>query len=147
MSQRGRLMRTRFEQVQAILHADRDPIGSGVPLDAYGSYAWPLVKLLQAAAPREEIARYLREAAAGMVFPVPEARVRIVMDRLMAVRTGDLQDDAGASAGPVNSVSMSIVTLSNTPIVEPGAGMPMPKLERFSVPCAEKPTRAAGSIG
>jgi hypothetical protein len=140
-------MRTRFEQVQAILHADRDPIGSGVPLDAYDSYAWPLVKLLQAAAPREEIARYLREAAAGMVFPVPEARVRIVMDRLMAVRTGDLQDDAGASAGPVNSVSMSIVTSSNTPIVEPGAGMPMPKLERFSVPCAEKPTRAAGSIG
>jgi hypothetical protein len=48
------------------------------------------VKLLQAGAPREEIERYLREAAARMMSPVPEARVRIVMDRLMAVRTGDL---------------------------------------------------------
>jgi hypothetical protein len=63
-----------------------------VPLDEYDSYAWPLVKLLQAGPPREEIARYLREAAAWMTIPVPEARVRIVMDRLMAVRTGDLQD-------------------------------------------------------
>jgi hypothetical protein len=44
-------MRTRFEQVRAILHADWDPIGSGMPLDEYDSYAWPLVKLLQAAPP------------------------------------------------------------------------------------------------
>lgn len=47
-------MRTRFEQVRAILHVDWDPIGSGVPLDEYDSYAWQLVKLLQAAPPREE---------------------------------------------------------------------------------------------
>lgn len=90
MSKPGRLVHTSFEQVQAILHADWDPIGCGVPLDEYDSYAWPLVKLLQAGAPREEIERYLREAAARMMIPVPEARVRIVMDRLMAVRTGDL---------------------------------------------------------
>lgn len=89
MSKPGRLVRTNFEQVQAILHADWDPIGCGVPLDEYDSFAWPVLKLLQASAPREEIERYLRGAAALMMSPVPEARLRIVMDMLMAVRTGD----------------------------------------------------------
>ncbi len=90
MSKPGRLVHTSFEQVQAILHADWDPIGCGVPLDEYDSFAWPVVKLLQASAPREEIERYLRGAAALMMSPVPEARLQIVMDRLMAVGTGDL---------------------------------------------------------
>lgn len=90
MSKPGRLVHTSFEQVQAILHADWDPIGCGVPLDEYDSFVWPVVKLLQASAPREEIERYLRGAAALMMSPVPEARLQIVMDRLMAVGTGDL---------------------------------------------------------
>lgn len=90
MSKPGRLVHTSFEQVQAILHADWDPIGWGVPLDEYDSFAWPVVKLLQASAPREKIERYLRGAAALIMSPVPEARLQIVMDRLMAVRTGDL---------------------------------------------------------
>ena len=90
MSKPGRLVRTNFEQVQAILHADWDPIGCGVPLDEYDSFAWPVVKLLHSSAPREEIERYLRGAAALIMSPVPEARLQIVMDRLMAVRTGDL---------------------------------------------------------
>lgn len=79
-------VRTSFEQVQGILHRDWDPIGCGVPLDEYDSYAWPVVKLLMARAPREDVERYLREAAAGMMSPVPEARLSVVVDRLLALQ-------------------------------------------------------------
>jgi hypothetical protein len=58
------LARTRFEQVQAILHRDWNPIGCGVPLDSYDSFAWSFVRLLQASAPREEIEHCRRGAAA-----------------------------------------------------------------------------------
>ncbi len=51
--------------------------------------------------------------------------------------------------GPVNSASMTTATSSLTPMVVPGAGIPyaIPNSERFSVPCAENPIRALGSIG
>jgi hypothetical protein len=83
---RTRAARTSFEQVQAILHRDWDPIGCGVPLDEYDSYAWPVVKLLMAKAPREDLEQYLREAAAGMMSPVPEKRLRDVVDRLLDLK-------------------------------------------------------------
>lgn len=83
----ARAVRTSFEQVQAILHRDWDPIGCGVPLDEYDSYAWPVLKLLMVNAPRADIERYLlREAAAGMMSPVPESRLRTVVDRLLALQ-------------------------------------------------------------
>ena len=85
MSDRRREARAGFEQVQAILHRDWDPIGCGVPLDEYDSYAWPVLKLLMAQAPRDELERYLREAAAGMMSPVPESRLRLVVGRLLAL--------------------------------------------------------------
>jgi hypothetical protein len=81
----ARAVRTSFEQVQAILHRDWDPIGCGVPLDEYDSYAWPVLKLLMAGAPRADVEQYLREAAAGMMSPVPESRLGIVVDRLLAL--------------------------------------------------------------
>lgn len=84
MSRAG--VRTSFEQVQAILHADWDPIGCGVPLDEYDSYVWPVLKLLMAKAGRDEIATCLREAAdVAMRSPVPEDRLARVVDKLVAL--------------------------------------------------------------
>ena len=79
--------RTTLEQVQAVLHADWDPIGCGVPLDEYDSYAWPVVRLLQQGAGQEAIARHLRWAAdEAMSSPVPEERLAAVLDRLMRLK-------------------------------------------------------------
>ncbi len=85
MSRAG--VRTSFEQVQEILHADWDPIGCGVPLDEYDSYVWPVLKLLTANATREEIASYLRHTANETIgCPVPEDRLMRVVDRLIGLR-------------------------------------------------------------
>lgn len=78
-----------FARVQAILHRDWDPIGCGVPLDEYDSYAWPVLALLRRSAPRAEIEAYLRKSAdESMSSPVPEERLRSVVDSLMALDTG-----------------------------------------------------------
>jgi hypothetical protein len=75
-----------FEQVRAILHDEWDPIGSGAPEDEYDSYAWPVLALLLRGAPRSEIEDYLRRAAdEAMQCPVPEARLALVLDHLMAL--------------------------------------------------------------
>ena len=79
-------VRTSFEQVQAILHTEWDPIG-GVPLDEYDSYAWPVLKLLMARAPHEEITTYLRHTANQTIgCPVPEDRLARVVDMLSQLR-------------------------------------------------------------
>ncbi len=76
-----------FARVQAILHRDWDPIGCGVPLDEYDSYAWPVLRLLEAGAARAEIEDYLRTAAReAMSCFVPEDRLAGVVDQLMALR-------------------------------------------------------------
>ena len=73
-----------FRQVQAILHTDWDPIGCGVPLDEYDSYAWPVVRMLGEGAGREAIARHLRWAAdEAMQSPVPAERLVAVVDKLL----------------------------------------------------------------
>lgn len=78
--------RAGFEKVRAILHADWDPIGCGVPRDEYDSYAWPVLTLLQRKADRSEIEAYLRWAAdEAMSSPVPHARLSAVLDRLMTL--------------------------------------------------------------
>lgn len=75
-----------FDQVRAILHIDWDPIGCGVPLDEYDSYAWPVLALLQRKAERTELETYLRWAAdTAMASPVPEARLAAVLGKLMAL--------------------------------------------------------------
>lgn len=53
-----------------------------------------------------------------------------------------------ANGGPINSASMLISMASPTPTLVPAAGIPklMPNSERFTVPCAEKPMRAFGSM-
>lgn len=85
-SAEAKATRTTFEQVQAVLHADWDPIGCGVPLDEYDSYAWPVVRLLQQGAGREAIARHLRWASdEQMQCPVPEERLLAVVERLMTL--------------------------------------------------------------
>jgi hypothetical protein len=83
---RAKAVRTSFEQVQAILHGEWDPIGCGVPLDEYDSYAWPVLKLLMDRANRALVESYLREAAQEMSSPVPDERLRSVVDRLMGLR-------------------------------------------------------------
>ena len=75
-----------FDQVRAILHGEWDPIGCGVPLDEYDSYAWPVLDLLQKKASRAEVEAYLRWAAdEAMSSPVPEDRLASVLDKLMAL--------------------------------------------------------------
>ncbi len=75
-----------FDQVRAILHGEWDPIGAGVPIDEYDSYAWPVLALLQRKAERTEVEAYLRWAADdAMSSPVPDARLASVLDRLMAL--------------------------------------------------------------
>lgn len=75
-----------FGQVQAILHGEWDPIGCGVPLDEYDSYAWPVLDLLKKKAGRAEVEAYLRWAAdEAMSSPVPEKRLASVLDKLMAL--------------------------------------------------------------
>lgn len=81
-----RAVKAAFEQVQTILHRDWDPIGCGVPLDEYDSYAWSVLKLLQQRAPQSDIKSYLRSAAAdGMSSPVPEPRLQAVVDSLLTL--------------------------------------------------------------
>lgn len=78
--------RAGFDQVRAILHTDWDPIGSGVPLDEYDSYAWPVLAMLQRKADRGEIEAHLRWAAdTAMSSPVPQPRLAAVLDKLMAL--------------------------------------------------------------
>lgn len=73
--------------IRKILHQDWDPIGCGVPEDEYDSYLWPVLRLLQDGAAREEIADYLRTAAReAMTCTVPEQRLSLVLDKLMALR-------------------------------------------------------------
>lgn len=75
-----------FDRVRAILHGEWDPIGAGVPLDEYDSYAWPVLALLQRQAKREEVETYLRWAAdEAMSSPVPPDRLASVLDKLMAL--------------------------------------------------------------
>ncbi len=73
-----------FKQVQGILHSDWDPIGCGVPLDEYDSYARRVPELLQRNAACEEIESYLRWAAdEAMQSPVPAERLSAVVDQLL----------------------------------------------------------------
>jgi hypothetical protein len=73
--------------VRTILHQDWDPIGCGVPEDEYDSYLWPVLKLLQEDAPRAAIEDYLRTAAReSMSCTVPEKRLTVVVDKLLALR-------------------------------------------------------------
>lgn len=82
----ARAVRATFKQVQAILHADWDPIGCGVPLDEYDSYAWSVIELLQKGAAREEVETYLRWAAdETMQSPVPGERLAAVVEQLVAL--------------------------------------------------------------
>lgn len=78
--------RAAFDQVRAILHGEWDPIGCGVPIDEYDSYAWPVLAMLQRKADRGEVEAYLRWAAdEAMQSPVPPVRLASVLDRLMTL--------------------------------------------------------------
>lgn len=73
--------------INTILWKHWDPIGCGAPEDEYESYVWPVYKLLIDAAPREEVAAYLRWAAETQLeTPVGEDRLAQVVDKLMALR-------------------------------------------------------------
>lgn len=79
-------VRALFKQVQTILLTDWDPIGAYVPQDEYDSYAWPVVKLLQNHASRDELAIFLRCAAdEAMKCPVPAEQLETVINKLMVL--------------------------------------------------------------
>jgi len=58
-------------------------------------------------------------------------------------------DSALGAGGPLNSDSIVTATWSPMPRLAPATGMPaeMPKSDLRRTPCAEKPTRAWGSMG
>ena len=59
MTSAGDRAKAGFEKVRAILHADWDPIGCGVPLDEYDSYMLQAAGRLWNGASVEEVADYL----------------------------------------------------------------------------------------
>jgi hypothetical protein len=72
--------------INQILWRDWDPIGCGVPEDEYESYVWPVYKLLIDGKPRAEIEAYLRRVADEYItLSVPEERLRLVIDKLLAL--------------------------------------------------------------
>ncbi len=74
--------------IRRVLHQDWDPIGGGVPEDEYDTCLWPVLRLLQDGAPREAIGDYLRTTARdAMSCTVPEERLCLVLDKLMALRS------------------------------------------------------------
>lgn len=86
MTSAGDRAKAGFDKVRAILHTDWDPIGCGVPLDEYDSYAWPVLALLHRKAERGEVENYLRWAAdTAMSCPVPKERLSGVLEKLMAL--------------------------------------------------------------
>jgi hypothetical protein len=79
--------------INTILWRDWDPIGCGVPEDEYESYVWPVYKLLMEGAPRGEVAEHLREVAdVYITLPVPEARLHLVVDKLLALRLANTEE-------------------------------------------------------
>ena len=81
--------------INTILWQDWDPIGCGVPEDEYESYVWPVYKLLIDRAPREAVADYLRETADRVItVTVPENRLQLVVDKLMALGVEPGSDEA-----------------------------------------------------
>lgn len=81
------LTKTRTTAIRKILHQDWDPIGCGVPEDEYDSYLWAVLRLLHEGAAREDIADYLRTVAReSMSCTVPEERLSLVLDKLLALR-------------------------------------------------------------
>jgi hypothetical protein len=61
-------------------------LGAACREDEYESYVWPLYKLLIDGAPRAEIEAYLRWVAdAYITLSVPEDKVRLVVDKLLAL--------------------------------------------------------------
>lgn len=82
-------VKTHAAAIRKILHQDWDPIGCGVPEDEYDSYVWPVLRLLQDGVSRETLANYLRTTAAeAMSCTVPEERLALVLDKLLALRVG-----------------------------------------------------------
>lgn len=73
--------------INTILWRDWDPIGCGVPEDEYESYVWPVYGLLTDGAPRETLAAHLRRVASQNIgLPVPEERLNMVVDKLLALK-------------------------------------------------------------
>lgn len=76
-----------FRAINAILWRDWDPIGCGVPEDEYESYVWPVYGLLTDGASREALAAHLRRVASQNIgLPVPEERLNMVVDKLLALK-------------------------------------------------------------
>lgn len=81
--------------INAILWRDWDPIGCGVPEDEYESYVWPVYKLLIDGADRESVAEHLRLVACENVgLSVPEKRLSLVVDKLMALNLANRKGEA-----------------------------------------------------
>jgi hypothetical protein len=86
MRPQAREAKTGFEKIRTILHREWDPIGCGVPEDEYDSHVWPVLRFLMQKAKREEVRAYLVETANVTIeCPVPDERLELVLDKLMAL--------------------------------------------------------------
>lgn len=75
------------EWIAAILYDDWRPLGANPPANEYLKEGRALAEMLKRGASKEEMAASLRQAAEAYgTYPVPEARLADVVDKVMRVR-------------------------------------------------------------
>lgn len=76
----------RARGIGSLLYEDWRPLGANPPADEYEHHGPIIYQLLVDGASRDEIAQYLRDAAAAYgTYPVPETRLALVVDRIMSL--------------------------------------------------------------
>lgn len=81
------MTRALAQWIAAILYDDWNPLGANPPASEYLREGLALAEMLPKGASRDEVAEYLRQAAANYgTYPVPEVRLNVVVDKLMELR-------------------------------------------------------------
>lgn len=74
----------------SLLYDEWRPLGANPPADEYERHGPVIFRMLVDGASREDVAQYLRDAAAAYgCYPVPEERLARVVDKLMSLREED----------------------------------------------------------
>jgi hypothetical protein len=80
----------RARGIGSLLYDEWRPLGANPPADEYERHGPVIFKMLVEGASREDVAQYLRDAAAAYgCYPVPEERLARVVDKLMSLREED----------------------------------------------------------
>jgi hypothetical protein len=70
--------------IAGVLYDDWNPLGANPPANEYLREGRALAEMLKRGASKEEMAEYLRRAAEAYgTYPVPEARLTSVVNRIM----------------------------------------------------------------